>query len=141
MLPENNTGKDDETVERTHNTKMAKQREEPGDQKRTSTATLDNIATDKLDPTTGSIREKQQDRNLAVSTEPILMKSSISKFNRGEHSMSTKKKEHCDIKQADKDKESQEIPRHPSNYVVNITWTNRHTTNPTPRTGPRSGGN
>jgi hypothetical protein len=51
------------------------------------------------------------------------MKSSISKFNRGEHSMSTKKKEHYGIKQADKDKESQEIPRHPSNYVVNITRT------------------
>jgi hypothetical protein len=58
MLPENNTGKDDETVERTHNTKMAKQREEPGDQKRTSTATLDNIATEKLDPTIGSTRKK-----------------------------------------------------------------------------------
>ena len=42
--------------------------------------------------------------------------------------MSTKEKEHHDIKQADKDKESQEIPRHPSNYVANITWTNRHTT-------------
>ena len=105
MLPENNTGKDDETVERTHNTKMAKQREEPGDQKRTSTATLDNIATDKLDPTIGSTREKQQDRNLTVNTEPILMKSNISKFNRGEHSMSTKEKEHYDIKQADKDKD------------------------------------
>ena len=44
--------------------------------------------------------------------------------------MSTKKKEHYGIKQADKDKESQEIPRHPPNYVVNITWTNRHTTKP-----------
>jgi hypothetical protein len=132
MLPENNSGKDDETVERTHNTKMAKQREEPGDEKRTSTVTLDNIATDKIDPTIGSTRvptrEKQQDRNLNVNTEPILMKSSILKFNRGEHPMSTKETEHYDIKQADKDKESQEIPRHPSNYVANITWTNRHTT-------------
>jgi hypothetical protein len=92
---------------------MAKQGEETGDQKRTSTDTLENIVTDKPDPTIGSTRGKQQDRNLAVDTEPILMKSSTSKFNRGEHPMSTKKKEHHDIKQADKDKESQEIPRHP----------------------------
>jgi hypothetical protein len=60
---------------------------------------------------------------LAVDTEPMLMKSSISKFNRDEHSMSTEEKEHHDIKQADKDRESQEIPRHPTNNVVNTTWT------------------
>ena len=51
MLPENNTGKDVETVERIHNIKIEKQQVEPGNEIRTPTATLDNIATDKLDPT------------------------------------------------------------------------------------------
>jgi hypothetical protein len=82
------------------------------------TDTLEYIVTDKLDPTIGSTRKTQQDRNLTVETEPILMKSSISKFNRDEHAMSTEKKVYYDIKQADKDKESQEIPRHSPNYVV-----------------------
>jgi hypothetical protein len=95
---------------------------------RTPTAALDNFPTDKLDPAIGSTREKHQDRNPAVNTEPTLTTSSISKFNRGEHSKSTKEKEHCDTKQADKDKESQEIPRHRPNHVANITWKNRHTT-------------
>jgi hypothetical protein len=104
MLPENNTGKEVEAVERTHTIKMAKQRVAPGNETRTPTATIDNIATDKLDPTTGSTREKHQDRNPAVKTESTLTTSSISKFNRGEHSKSTKEKEHCDTKQADKDK-------------------------------------
>jgi hypothetical protein len=58
-LPENNTGKDDEAVEKTHNTKMAKQRgtrrrRATSDEKRTSTVALDSIATDKLDPAIGS---------------------------------------------------------------------------------------
>jgi hypothetical protein len=37
MLPDSNTGKDDDTVERTQNTPIAKQGEEPDDQERTST--------------------------------------------------------------------------------------------------------
>jgi hypothetical protein len=86
MLPENNTGKDVAAVERTHNIKMAKQRAEPSNEIRTPTATLENIATDKLDPTIGSTRENHQDRNPTASTEPILTTSSISKPNRGEHS-------------------------------------------------------
>jgi hypothetical protein len=49
MLPENNTGKDVETVERTHTIKMAKQRVTPGNEMRTPTATLDNFPTNKLD--------------------------------------------------------------------------------------------
>ena len=128
MLPDNNIGKDDETVKRTQNTPIAKQGEEPDDHERTTTETLECIGTDKLDPTTGSTRKTQQDRNLTVDTEPMLMKSSISKLNRDEHSISTDKKEHYNIKQADKDRESQEIPSHPTNNVVNITWTDRHAT-------------
>ena len=89
MLPDNNTGKDDEAVERTQNNPIAKQGEEPDDQERTSTDTLKYIVADKLDPTIGSTRKTQQDRNLTADTEPILMKSSISKFNRDEHAMST----------------------------------------------------
>jgi hypothetical protein len=55
------------------------------------------------------------------------MTSSISKFNRSEHSKLTKEKEQDDTKQADKDKESQETSKHPPNNVPNITMTNRHT--------------
>jgi hypothetical protein len=62
-LPENNTGKDVEAVEKTHAIKMAKQRVAPGNEMRTHTATLDNFPTNKLDPTIGSTREKNQDRN------------------------------------------------------------------------------
>jgi hypothetical protein len=94
---------------------------------RTPTAALDNFPTDKLDPAIGSTREKHQDRNPAVNTEPTLTTSSISKFNRGEHSKSTKEKEHRDTKQADKDKESQEIPRHRPNHVANITCMEKST--------------
>ena len=50
MLPDNNTGKDDETVKRTQNTPIAKQGEEPDDHERTTTETLECIGTDKLDP-------------------------------------------------------------------------------------------
>jgi hypothetical protein len=57
MLPENNTGKDDEAVKRTHNVPIANQGEEPDDHERTPTETLECIGTDKLDPTTGSIRK------------------------------------------------------------------------------------
>ena len=111
-------------MKRTQNIPIAKQGEEPDDHERTTTETLECIGTDKLDPTTGPIRKTQQDRNLtAADTKPILMKSSISKLNRDEHPLSTDKKEHYGIKQADKDRESQEIPRHPTNNVVNTTWT------------------
>ena len=118
MLPENNTGKDAETVARIYAIKMTKQCVTPSNEMRTPKVTLDNYPTNKLDPAIGPTRKTQQDRNLTADTEPILMKSSISKFNRDEHAMSTEKKVYYDIKQADKDKESQEIPRHSPNYVV-----------------------
>jgi hypothetical protein len=128
MLPDNSTEKDDETVKRTHNAPIAKQGEEPDDHERTTTETLECIGTDKLDPSIGSIRKTQQGRNLNADTKPMLMNSSISKLNRDERSLSTDKKEYYDIKQADKDRESQEIPRHPTNNAANITWTDRHAT-------------
>jgi hypothetical protein len=119
MLPDNSTGKDDETAKRTQNTPIAKQGEEPDDHERTTTETLECIGTDKLDPTTGPIRKTQQDRNLTADTnKPILMKSSISKLNRDEHSLLTDKKEYYDIKQADKDRESQEIQRHLHSHEI-----------------------
>jgi hypothetical protein len=117
VLPENNTGKVDETVKRTHNVPIEKQGEEPDDHERTTTETLECIGTDKLDPTIGSIRKTQQGRNLTADTKPILMNSSISKLNRDEHSLSTDKKEHHGIKQADKDRDSQETPRHRSTRI------------------------
>jgi hypothetical protein len=43
MLPENITGKDVETVERTHAIKMAKQRVTPSNEMKTPTAALDNF--------------------------------------------------------------------------------------------------
>ena len=75
MLPNNNTGKDDETVKRTQNTPIAKQGEEPDDHERTTTETLECVGTDKLDPSIGSIQKTQQDRNLTADTKPILMNS------------------------------------------------------------------
>jgi hypothetical protein len=82
MLPENNTGKDDETAKRTHNVPIANQGEEPDGHERTPTETPECIGTDKLDPTIGSIRKTQQGRNLAVDTKPMLMNSSTPKLNR-----------------------------------------------------------
>jgi hypothetical protein len=55
------------------------------------------------------------------------MNSSISKLNRDERSLLTDKNEYCGIKQADKDRESQEIPRHPmAGYRITpvlVFWT------------------
>jgi hypothetical protein len=128
MLPENSTGKDNETVERIHNISIAKQGKEPDGHERTTTETLECIGTDKLDPTIGPIREIKQVRNLTAGPKPILMNSSISKLNRDERLSPTDKKEYCDIKQADKGRDSQETPRHPINNAANTTWTDRHVT-------------
>jgi hypothetical protein len=81
MLPENNTGKDDEAVERTQNTPIAKRGEEPDDHGKTTTEALECIGTDKLVPSIGSIRKTQQGRNMTVDTKPALMNSSTSKLN------------------------------------------------------------
>jgi hypothetical protein len=43
MIPENNTGKDDETMKRLHNISIAKQGKEPNDHERTTTETLEYI--------------------------------------------------------------------------------------------------
>ena len=60
-------------------------------------------------------------------TELSLTTSNISKPNGSEHPKLTTEKEQDDTKQADKDKESQEISKHPPNNAPNITKTNRHT--------------
>ena len=57
MLPENSSGKDDETREMIHNISTAKQGEEPNKHGTTTTEALEYIDTDKLDPTIGSIRK------------------------------------------------------------------------------------
>jgi hypothetical protein len=49
MIPENNTGKEDEAVKRIHNISITKQGKEPDDHERTTTETLECISTDKLD--------------------------------------------------------------------------------------------
>ena len=127
MLPENNTGKDAEAVARIYAIKMTKQCVTPSNEMRTPKVTLDNYPTNKLDPTTGPTREKNRDRNQVLKTELTLTTSSISKPNGSEHSKLTKEKEQYDTKQADKDKESQETSKHPSNNVPNIAVAYRHT--------------
>jgi hypothetical protein len=107
--------------------KMTKQYITPSNKMRTSKATLDNYPTNKLDPTIGSTRKENRDRNPVGKTELSLTTSSISKSNGSEHSKLTKEKEQYDTKQADKDKESQETSKHPSNNVPNITVAYRHT--------------
>jgi hypothetical protein len=63
VLPENNTGKDAETAERIQALEMTKQYITPSNKMRTSKATLDNYPTNKLDPTIGSTRKENRDRN------------------------------------------------------------------------------
>jgi hypothetical protein len=55
VLPENSSGKDDETMKMIHNNTTAKQGEDPNKHGTTTTEALEYIDTDKLDPTTGSI--------------------------------------------------------------------------------------
>jgi hypothetical protein len=102
MLPENNTGKDVEITERTQDLKGTKQYRTPNNKMRTSKATPDNYPTNKADPTIGSTRRKNRDRNPVGKPETPLTKSSISKYNGSEHSRLTKEKEQDDTKQADK---------------------------------------
>jgi hypothetical protein len=128
MLPENSSGKDDEIMKKIHNISIAKQGEEPNNHGITTTETLEYIDTDKSDPTIGSIREITQERSLTIGSKTILTTQSLSKLNRDERLSSTDKKEHCDIKQADKGRDSQETPRHPINNTANTTWIDRHTT-------------
>jgi hypothetical protein len=128
MLPENNTGKDAEAVARIYTIKMTKQYITPSNKMRTSKAALDNYPTNnKLDPTIGSTRKENRDRNPVGKTELALTTSSISKSNGSEHSELTKEKEQDDTKQADKDKESQETSKHPSNNTPNTAVAYRHT--------------
>jgi hypothetical protein len=106
-LPENSSGKDDETMKMIHHISTAKQGEEPNKHGTTTTETPEYIDTDKLDPTIGSIREIKQERNLIEGSESIPTTQSLSKLNRDERLSPTDIKEQCDIKQADKDKERQ----------------------------------
>jgi hypothetical protein len=69
---------------------------------RTSKATLHHYLTNKLDPTIGSTRKENRDRNPVKKMELSLTTSSTSKPNGSEHSKSTEEKEHDDTKQADK---------------------------------------
>ena len=102
MLPENNTGKDVEITERTQALKGTKQYRTPNNKMRISKATLDNYPTNKVDPTIGSTRRENRDRNPVGKPEIPLTTSSISKSNGSEHSRLTKEKEQDDTKQADK---------------------------------------
>jgi hypothetical protein len=128
MLPENSSGKDDEAMKMIHNISTAKQGEEPNSHGITTTEALEHIELDKLDPTTGSIREIKQERSLAIGSESALTTQSLSKLNRDERSSPTDKKEHYDIKQADKGNDSHETPRHHINNTVNTTRIGRHIT-------------
>jgi hypothetical protein len=81
MLPENNTGKDVGITERTQALKETKQYRTPNNKMRISKATLDNYPTNKVDPTIGSTRRENRDRNPVGKPEIPLTKSSISKHN------------------------------------------------------------
>ena len=63
MLPENNTGKDAEAVARIYAIKMTKQYRTPNNKMRISKAISDNYPTNKVDPTIGSTRKENRDRN------------------------------------------------------------------------------
>ena len=101
MLPENNTGKDVEITESTQAFKGMEKYRTPKQSKDTKD-TDDNDPTNKEDPTIGSTRKENRDRNPAGNPESTLTKLSISKYNGSEHSRLTKEKEQDDTKQADK---------------------------------------
>ena len=79
MLPENNTGKDVEITERTQDLKGTKQYRTPNNKMRTSKAPLDNYPTNKVDPTIGSTRRENRDRNPVGKPEIPLTK--LSRFS------------------------------------------------------------
>jgi hypothetical protein len=101
MLPENNTGKDVEITESTQALKGMKQYRTPKQSKDTKD-TSDNDPTNKEDPTIGSTRRENRDRNPVGKPETTLTKLSISEYNGSKNSRLTKGKEQEDTKQADK---------------------------------------
>ena len=91
--PENNTGKDVEITESTQALKGTKQYRIPNQKMRTSKDISDNYPTNKVDPTIGSTRRENRDRNPVGKPEIPLTTSSISKSNGSEHSkLSDKRK-------------------------------------------------
>ena len=91
MLPENNTGKDVEITESTQALKGMEKYRTPKQSKDTKD-TGDNDPTNKEDPTIGSTRKENRDRNPDGKLENTLTKLSISEYNENKHSELTKNK-------------------------------------------------
>jgi hypothetical protein len=98
MLPENNTGKNVEITESTQAFKGMEKYRTPKQSKDTKD-TGDNDPTNKEDPTIGSTRKENRDRNPDGKPENTLTKLSISEHNGNKHPGLTKGKEQDDAKQ------------------------------------------
>jgi len=137
MLPENNTGKDVEITESTQALKGMKQYRTPKQSKDTKD-TGDNDPTNKEDPTIGSTRKENRDRNPDGKLENTLTKLSISEYNENKHSELTKGKEQDNAKQTDKFNPSElanktllkETTQKPSTTKTTLGDTNHNSTIP-----------